>query len=54
MPRNILWKYDSVLGIAYFCPKCKLFLCDSEKSCECGQEINWSKKDKYKGKVKWI
>lgn len=22
-----LWKYDSELGIAYFCPRCKTFIC---------------------------
>ncbi len=53
MIKNILWKYDNELGIAYFCPKCKKFLCDNEKKCECGQEINWNKKYEYKGKVKW-
>lgn len=54
MIKNILWKYDSELGIAYFCPNCKKFLCDSsKKKCECGQEINWVKKDEYKGPVKW-
>ncbi len=29
--KNILWKFDSELGIAYFCPGCKKFLCDNEK-----------------------
>jgi hypothetical protein len=29
--KNILWKYDNELGIAYFCPNCKVFLCDNEK-----------------------
>jgi len=52
--RNILWKYDTELGVAYFCPKCKKFLCSStEKKCKCGQKINWDKKDEYKGRVKW-
>ena len=53
MVKNILWKYDSKLGIAYFCPNCKKFLCSSEENCECGQEINWDKKEEYKGKIKW-
>ncbi len=54
MIKNILWKYDSELGWAYFCPSCKKFLCcSSDIKCECGQEINWNKQDEYKGKVKW-
>ncbi|EQB4335446.1 hypothetical protein ACYJ2V_001133 [Clostridium botulinum] len=52
MVKNILWKYDKELGIAYFCPHCKKFLC-SEQKCECGQEIDWDGQDEYKGKVKW-
>lgn len=51
--KNILWKYDSELGIAFFCPNCKNFLCSEVKKCTCGQEINWKEKDKYKGPVKW-
>lgn len=53
MVKNILWKYDQELGIAYFCPNCKKFLCGHEERCECGQEINWDSKDEYKGPVKW-
>lgn len=53
MVKNILWKYDSELGWAYFCPNCKKFLCGHEKKCECGQEINWDNKVEYRGKVKW-
>ena len=51
--KNILWKYDSELGIAYFCPECKKFLCSEVQVCECGQEISWENPKKYKGKVKW-
>ncbi|MBU3173348.1 hypothetical protein KPL49_17850 [Clostridium estertheticum] len=52
--KSLLWKYDSELGIAYFCPKCKTFLCGgNEKKCECGQEIDWNNKVEYKGRVKW-
>lgn len=51
--KNILWKYDSELGIAYFCPKCKLFLCNHENECTCGQKIDWNNKIQYKGRVKW-
>jgi rRNA maturation endonuclease Nob1 len=52
--KNILWKYDSELGWAYFCPSCKRFLCMNEKKCGyCGQKINWKNKIKYKGKVIW-
>lgn len=56
MKRNILWKYDKILGVAYFCPKCKLFLCSgSEEKCHCcGQEIDWQHEDEYKGSVKWM
>ncbi len=51
--KNILWKFDSELDIAYFCPGCKKFLCDNEKKCECGQEINWDSSYEYKDKVRW-
>lgn len=53
MVENILWKYDSELGWAYFCPNCKKFLCCHEKKCECGQEISWDNPVQYKGNVKW-
>ena len=47
-----LWKYDKDLGIAFFCPDCKKFVCRSGK-CECGTEIDLSlPKIKYEGKVK--
>jgi len=54
MIRNVLWKYDSELGIAYFCPSCKTFVCSLGKCQKCGQDLNWDEKDEYKGKVKWI
>ncbi|MDF2609065.1 MAG: hypothetical protein K0R92_539 [Lachnospiraceae bacterium] len=48
-----LWKYDGELGIAYFCPDCKRFVC-SDGKCDCGTEIDLSlPKTKYCGKVKW-
>jgi len=51
---SILWKYDRILGWAYFCPSCKLFLCSGEGPCKsCGQEIDWENQIEYKGKVKW-
>lgn len=50
--KNVLWKYDSELGWAYFCPNCKKFL-NGEKKCDCGKEIDWSHSVQYKGKVKW-
>jgi hypothetical protein len=53
LKRSILWKYDLILGWAYFCPSCKLFLCSGEGPCKCGQEIDWKNKVEYKGKVKW-
>ena len=53
MMKSILWKYDRILGWAYFCPNCKLFLCGHEGTCECGQEIDWNNEVQYKGKVKW-
>lgn len=50
----IFWKYDDELGIAYFCPNCKKFLCSNEAKCECGQEIDWSNKVHFeKCKIKW-
>ena len=54
MVKSILWKYDSELGWAYFCPKCKLFLCSGKGPCKsCGQEIDWKNQVEYKGRVKW-
>lgn len=53
MAKNILCKYDTELGWAYFCPNCKKFLCSQVSKCDCGQEINWSNPIQYKGKVKW-
>jgi hypothetical protein len=53
MVKNVLWKYDSVLGIAFFCPTCKTFVCGGEKCNKCGQKLNWNNKDKYSGKVNW-
>lgn len=51
--RAALWKYDRELGIAYFCPVCKTFVCMGGK-CECGTEIDMSlKKTKYEGRVFW-
>lgn len=54
--KNVLWKYDKELGIAYFCPVCKTFIC-IDKCRNCGTEVNWSDtgnpKYEYKGKVKW-
>lgn len=53
--KSILWKYDSELGYANFCPNCKLFLCggSSQTKCKCGQELDWNNQVEYKGKVKW-
>ena len=52
--KNVLWKYDKELGIAYFCPNCKKFLCTARNKCiYCGQRINWRTKESYKGKVEW-
>ncbi|MBD5549492.1 MAG: hypothetical protein HDQ97_19290 [Lachnospiraceae bacterium] len=51
--KSALWKYDRELGIAYFCPDCKRFVCVSGK-CKCGSEIDLSlPTKKYTGKVKW-
>lgn len=48
-----VWKYDSHLGIAYFCPDCKKFVCESDK-CRCGNIIDLDlPKKQYKGKVNW-
>lgn len=52
MKKAALWRYDKELGIAFFCPGCKRFMCFSGK-CECGSEIDISlPKTKYTGKVK--
>ncbi|PHV69178.1 hypothetical protein CS063_01435 [Sporanaerobium hydrogeniformans] len=49
-----LWKYDNELGVAYFCPHCKTFICDSHPICKhCGFEVDWNKEQEFKGKVKW-
>jgi uncharacterized protein (DUF983 family) len=53
MKQSILWKYDSELGIAYFCPNCKTFVCAGDKCRKCGQELDWDNKVQHKGKVKW-
>lgn len=48
-----LWKFDSILGYAYFCPKCKRFICASGK-CKCGAKVDLSLPAKrYTGKVRW-
>ena len=52
--KNILWKYDNELGVAYFCPNCKSFLCSGKGPCiSCGQTIDWKHSTRYKGRVKW-
>lgn len=51
--KSILWKYDSELGIAFFCPECKTFICGGKTCSKCGQELDWSNKVQYKGRVKW-
>ena len=37
--KNVLWKYDNELGIAYFCPNCKVFLCDNEKNVNADKRL---------------
>ena len=50
----ILWKYDSILGIAYFCPHCKTFICSGLEKCEhCGGDVDWKNTVKYEGRIKW-
>lgn len=52
--RPILWTYDQELGIAYFCPHCNSFLCDSTKSvCTCGGEIDWKQKEYSNVDIQW-
>ena len=51
--KALLWKYDQELGIAYFCPSCKTFICSHGLCRKCGQEINWDETIEYKGKVNW-
>ncbi|MHC1681369.1 MAG: hypothetical protein AB6733_00150 [Clostridiaceae bacterium] len=54
MKKNVLWKYDHELGIAFFCPACKVFICTGLGPCpKCKQELNWDVKDKYEGEIKW-
>lgn len=53
MVKPVLWKYDSELGIAYFCPTCKTFICAGDKCSKCGQKVDWKNKLQYKGRVKW-
>jgi len=45
---NILWKYDNELGIAFYCPNCKKFICAGQKCEHCRQSLNWNKKDRFK------
>lgn len=47
-----LWKYDNELGIAYFCPKCKTFICKGH-CYKCKIEIDIDNAEKYDGRVKW-
>ena len=47
-----LWKEDSELGIAYFCPKCKGFICTSY-CYKCKEKIDTDNAQKYEGRVKW-
>lgn len=48
-----LWKEDPELGIAFFCPDCKTFICASGK-CDCGTEVDLNlPKIKYEGKVRF-
>jgi hypothetical protein len=54
MKENVLWKHDKILGIAYFCPKCKTFVA-GEKCFKCGTELNYKtgNQPEYKGRIKW-
>ena len=47
-----LWKEDKELGIAYFCPKCKTFIC-TNYCYKCKQEVDTDNAEKYEGRVKW-
>ena len=47
-----LWKYDKELGIAYFCPKCKRFIC-MNYCYNCKEKVDTSNAEKYDGRVKW-
>ncbi len=52
--KPVLWKYDFELGIAYFCPHCKTFVCSENHICpHCSEGIDWNQKEKYTGRVKW-
>ena len=47
-----LWKEDKELGIAYFCPKCKTFIC-TDYCYKCKKKIDTDNAQKYEGRVKW-
>lgn len=50
----VLWKYDSELGIVFFCSHCKTFQCTETGSCtKCGENIDWEQKIQYAGRVYW-
>lgn len=51
MNNKALWKYDNELGIAYFCPKCKTFICKSY-CYKCKVKIDIDNAEKYDGRVK--
>ena len=47
-----LWKEDKELGIAYFCPKCKTFICTSY-CYKCKQEVDTDNAEKSTDRIKW-
>lgn len=47
----VFWQYTED-RIIYFCPRCKKILNHNQQKCECGEEINWSIKANYEGKIK--
>lgn len=50
----VLWKYDGELGIAYFCPHCKVFQCTGKGNCtKCKGKIDWKISRKYTGRTYW-
>ena len=47
-----LWKEDKELGIAYFCPKCKTFIC-TDYCYKCKEKIDTDNAEKSTDRIKW-
>ena len=47
-----LWKEDSELGVAYFCSKCKTFIC-TDYCYKCKEKIDMNNAEKSTDRIKW-